>query len=44
VAFDPPPRVGARARWVLALADVIKVLEPLSDGGDDDDEGDDPND
>jgi hypothetical protein len=20
VAFDPPPRVGARARWVLALA------------------------
>jgi hypothetical protein len=42
VAFDPPPRVGARARWVLALADVMKVLEPLSD--DDDDKGSDRND
>ena len=42
VAFDPPPRVGARARWVLALADVMKVLEPLSEDGAD--EGNDPDD
>lgn len=38
VAFDPPPRVGARARWVLALAEVLRVLEPLSE--DEDESGD----
>lgn len=27
VAFDPPPRVGARARWVMSLADVLRAIE-----------------
>jgi hypothetical protein len=25
-AFDPPPRVGGRARWVVPLADVLTAL------------------
>lgn len=25
-AFDPPSRVGARARWVVALPEVLKAL------------------
>jgi hypothetical protein len=25
-AFDPPPRVGGRARWVVALAEVLRAL------------------
>ena len=25
--FDPPPRVGARARWVVPLAEVVRALE-----------------
>lgn len=26
-AFDPPPRVGGRARWVVSLAQVLKALK-----------------
>jgi hypothetical protein len=26
-AFDPPPRVGGRARWVVPLGDVLRALE-----------------
>ena len=26
-AFDPPSRVGARARWVVSLKDVLRALE-----------------
>ena len=25
-AFDPPPKVGGRARWVVPLVDVLKAL------------------
>ena len=25
--FDPPPKVGARARWVVPLDDVLRALE-----------------
>lgn len=25
--FDPPPRVGARARWVVPLREVLRALE-----------------
>jgi hypothetical protein len=25
-AFDPPPRVGGRARWVVPLGDVLRAL------------------
>lgn len=25
--FDPPPRVGARARWVVPLREVMRALE-----------------
>jgi hypothetical protein len=26
-AFDPPPRVGARARWVVPLLEVLRALD-----------------
>jgi len=26
-AFDPPPRVGGRAKWVVPLAEVLRALE-----------------
>jgi hypothetical protein len=29
--FDPPSRVGARARWVVALAEVSRALEAARD-------------
>jgi hypothetical protein len=32
-AFDPPSRVGARARWVVSLAEVSRALE-AAEGGD----------
>ena len=32
-AFDPPSRVGARARWVVALAEVRRALESAMDEG-----------
>jgi hypothetical protein len=32
-AFDPPSRVGARARWVVALAEVSRALEAARDEG-----------
>jgi hypothetical protein len=35
-AFDPPSRVGARARWVVALAEVARALEAAQDEPDDD--------
>ena len=28
-AFDPPPRVGGRARWVVPLAEVARALRVL---------------
>lgn len=44
-AFDPPPRVGARARWVVPMAQVLSALEAseqdeggAQDGDDDDDD------
>ena len=30
-AFDPPSRVGARARWVVTLAEVARALEAARD-------------
>src|SRR4051794_12150017 len=30
-AFDPPSRVGARARWVVTLAEVARALEAAHD-------------
>src|SRR5437016_2836282 len=30
-AFDPPARVGARARWVVTLPDVLRALEAVRD-------------
>jgi hypothetical protein len=27
VAFDPPPRVGSRARWVVTLAEVLRAVK-----------------
>ena len=27
VAFDPPSRVGARARWVMPLAEVLRAID-----------------
>ena len=30
-AFDPPPRVGGRARWVVPLAEVTRALRALED-------------
>lgn len=26
-AFDPPPKVGARARWVVPLLEVLRALD-----------------
>jgi hypothetical protein len=34
-AFDPPSRVGARARWVVALAEVARALEAAREEGED---------
>ena len=31
VAFDPPSRVGARARWVVALGEVLRALDRARD-------------
>ena len=31
-AFDPPPRVGARARWVVTLTEVLRALREAEDG------------
>lgn len=33
-AFDPPSRVGARARWVVPLTEVARALEAARDDGD----------
>ena len=30
-AFDPPSRVGARARWVVALPEVLRALKRARD-------------
>ena len=30
-AFDPPSRVGARARWVVTLTEVARALEAARD-------------
>jgi hypothetical protein len=30
-AFDPPSRVGARARWVVPLTEVARALEAARD-------------
>jgi len=30
-AFDPPSRVGARARWVVPMAEVTQALETARD-------------
>ena len=30
-AFDPPARVGARARWVVALTEVRRALQAAGD-------------
>src|SRR5437868_10093319 len=35
-AFDPPSRVGARARWVVALSEVARALEAAHDERDGD--------
>ena len=32
-AFDPPARVGARARWVVPLTEVARALEAARDEG-----------
>jgi hypothetical protein len=37
-AFDPPPRIGGRARWVVPLGEVLRALaaverEPQEDEG-----------
>jgi hypothetical protein len=32
-AFDPPSRVGARARWVVALTEVLQALARARDQG-----------
>ena len=41
-AFDPPPKVGGRARWVVPLGDVLRALAAAQDengeGGDGDDD------
>ena len=31
VAFDPPGQVGARARWVVSLRDVLEALRNVGD-------------
>jgi hypothetical protein len=31
-AFDPPARVGARARWVVSLGEVRRALEEAGEG------------
>jgi hypothetical protein len=36
-AFDPPSRVGARARWVVPLAEVSRALEAARDDATGDD-------
>ena len=33
-AFDPPSRVGARARWVVSLPEVARALEAARDEAD----------
>ena len=33
-AFDPPSRVGARARWVVALPEVLRALKRARDEAD----------
>ena len=33
-AFDPPARVGARARWVVPLTEVARALEAARDAAD----------
>jgi hypothetical protein len=33
-AFDPPSRVGARARWVVPLTEVARALETARDEAD----------
>jgi hypothetical protein len=35
-AFDPPPHVGARARWVVPLAGVLEALREAEDDVDGD--------
>jgi hypothetical protein len=39
--FDPPPKVGARARWVVPLTEVLRALEEarerMEEQGQDDD-------
>ena len=34
-AFDPPSRVGARARWVVSLSEVRRALEAARDASPD---------
>jgi hypothetical protein len=33
VAFDPPPKVGGRARWVVPLRQVLTALDVIDDAG-----------
>ena len=33
-AFDPPSRVGARARWVVSLPEVLRALKRARDEAD----------
>src|SRR5206468_7486113 len=37
-AFDPPSRVGARARWVVPLGEVVRAVEEARREDDDPDE------
>lgn len=39
-AFDPPPKVGGRARWVVALDEVLRALREAQHDFDSRDAGD----